>query len=137
MNKKIILYSLSAIILIAISFWAGMKYSQASNPGALGKFGIRNWNFSPDQRMGANRATSPKNGFVAGKIISKDDKSLTVQVSDGGSKVIFFSTTTKAVKSAELPLSEIGINQQVNINGLANADGSISAQMIMIQDFKK
>lgn len=136
MNKKLIsLLILGFVIVGAGSFFGGMKYAESKNPLA-GNFK----NLTSDQRaqMGANsRIGGAGNrtgaGFISGDIITKDDKSITVKIGDGGSKIIFYSGSTQITKNASGTASDLEIGKAVTVNGSANDDGSLTAQTIQIR----
>lgn len=140
MNKNIILsIILTAIIIGSGAFYGGMKYAQAKNPGASANFA----NLTPGQRQqraqqmgGAKRTGNNAQGanFINGDIISKDDKSVTIKMQDGGSKIVFYSLSTPIKKSADGVASDLEIGKQVMISGSQNQDGSITAQNIQIRN---
>ena len=72
-------------------------------------------------------------GFLAGEILSKDDKSITVKTPDGSSKIVYFSDTTSVSKSTQSFSSDLAVGSQVTVGGQSNADGSIAAQNIQIR----
>ena len=96
MSKKIIIiFVLTHIIAIGVGVYGGMKYGQANVPVPARGGG----NFSGSGGMrGAGRVNG--GGFSSGQIISKDDKSITIKLQDGGSKIVFFSGSTAVMKSA-------------------------------------
>lgn len=139
MNKKINL--LIAIIAIAIvgggAFFGGMIYEKNLNSG-----GTRNGNFAnltPEQRqarvqqLNGNSANTRGGNFINGEIIGKDDKSITVKMTDGSSKIIFYSGSTQVMKNDVGTSDDLAIGKQVMANGTANNDGSISAQSIQLR----
>lgn len=130
-NKKVI--GIVVIILVAgLSFWGGMmlagknikaaatsrQNSFAQNGGARGDAGMR---------IGAS------GGLVSGQILSKDNTSITVQLNNGGSKIVFFSPTTKIEKTIDGSAVDAIIGKSVMINGTTNSDGSVSATSIQIR----
>lgn len=142
-NKMLVGFLIAVIIVGASSFYGGMLYgksqSRAQNLafgqrqgfGANGTGGLlRN---GTGQARGGNRAGG---GFVNGDIIAQDDKSITVKSLDGGSKIIFLSASTQISKFSAGSVSDLIVGQTVTANGLANSDGSFTAQMIQLRPSK-
>jgi hypothetical protein len=134
MNKTIYTIIVVALVGGALGFWGGMIYANNSAKTAR-ETGMSNFqNLTAAQRVQVNmRRGGQGGGSVAGDIISKDDKSITVKSADGGSKLIFFSTSTRVTKFAEGNIEDVAVGAQVVINGIANSDGSITAQAIQIR----
>jgi len=132
MKNVIIAVVITTLIIGGGSFFAGIKYTQAKNNTAAQSLNANGRQFrtgtgTPGQNRGAN------GGFVNGSILSKDDKSITVQIQGGGSKIIFLSGSTTISKSADGTISDLEIGKNVMVNGTANSDGSVSAQSIQIR----
>jgi hypothetical protein len=126
--KKLLVIIVIILIVGAGAFFGGMKYGQSKVPQRQQGF----------QQMGANvgnrfRSGQGGNGFVGGEIISKDDKSVTIQLPDGGSKIIFFSNSTVITKSAEGSLNDLAVSKQIIITGDQNSDGSYTAKTIQLR----
>ncbi len=148
-NKLIQIIIAVTLVVGGGAFYAGMKYGQNNpiNP-KQGNFsaqgGIQGGqNLTPEQRQqraqqlsagnGAKTGIRAGGGFTTGEIVSKDNKSITLKLQDGGSKIIFLSNSTEITKSANGDLNDIEIGKNINVNGSANSDGSISAQTIQIR----
>ena len=71
-------------------------------------------------------------GCIAGEVLSKDDKSVTLKLRDSGSKIIFFSDSTQITKSAGGSAKDLTVGQEISATGEANSDGSVNAQTIQI-----
>jgi hypothetical protein len=122
-----------AIVVAGAGFLGGMKYggvknspqNQANLQNAFGRqYGTRNTGQSGNQ-----------NGVSAieGQIVSMDDKSITIKLRDGGSKVVFYSTSTQVRKITEGSANDLSANEQITILGKTNPDGSVTAQFIQLR----
>ncbi len=134
MKNTIIIAIVVAVVVGAGSFYAGTTLGKSgSNQGA---------GFARGQMMNGNRGfngqingarSAQAGGFVAGKIIAKDDQSITIESQGGGSKIIFFSTSTAVTKSTAGSPTDLSVGTNVTANGKTNSDGSVSAEMIQIR----
>lgn len=124
--KKYLPILIAILVTGGIAFYGGSQYGKNQSLAAAPGTGRGNF-------QGRQRGAGGAGGFIGGQIISKDDKSITVQGMDGSSKIIFFSDTTKIMKAVDGTLADLAQGKQVTINGTANPDGSISAQMIQLR----
>jgi hypothetical protein len=147
--KKLLPIIIAIIIVGGGAFYAGMKYQESKTPTAglaAGNFqNLRNLSSQQRQQMfgqsGANASGTLAGGrgganAAAGEIIAKDDKSITVKLQDGGSKIIFYSDSTEIGKFASGTQNDLEIGKTVIVNGKANSDGSITAQSIQLRPVK-
>ena len=117
-------------------FVAGTKFS--GGPKGFQNLGsedrqARIQQFSGEMGGGMMRGARVDGGGVTGEIISRDDKSMTVKLSDGGSKIIFYSSETAITKSVSGTVNGLTVGEQVMVLGTANDDGSVTAQSIQIR----
>ncbi len=127
--KKIILFIAVAMFVGGGLFYGGLKYGgrralalgRQARMGQMGGIGMRG-------ARGGNAG-----GFATGEIISKDDKSITIKLRDGGSKIIFVTQATPVTKSVAGSLNDAAVGEQVVVSGATNPDGSISAESIQIR----
>jgi hypothetical protein len=114
-----------------------MKFdaAQASHARlARGAGNFAQFNGAAGGQAGAARgARGAGGGFVTGSVIAKDDKSVTVQVMGGGSKIVFFTDKTEVMKSATGTAADLVNGTQVIITGAGNPDGSVNATSIQIR----
>lgn len=142
--EKIINTSVSTLIVVAlvaagIGFFGGQQYAKSQvGESVSGQNNRGNFSGAPGRAMnggnGAGRLGS-RGGAVAGEVLSKDDKSITVKSNDGGSKIIFYSTSTQFMKTEPGAVSDIEIGKSVFVNGPANSDGTMTAQSIQLGRF--
>jgi hypothetical protein len=111
-----------AIIIAGASFFGGMKYQESKRP-AFNRQTTNN-----DMRRGQNGNNRPVNG----EILNSDDKSITVKLIDGSSKIVLLTSTTSLNKAAEATKSDLKPGERISVFGVTNADGSVTAQNIQL-----
>lgn len=122
----IVVLIIVVLVVGAGGFFAGMKYQQSKS--LAGRFanlqGARNGQFLQQRNQGYR----PVNGDV----ISQDDKSITVKLQDGSSKIVFFTDTTSFNKSTEGSKADLKDGERVSVLGTENSDGSVTAQSVQL-----
>ncbi len=123
------IYLVVAILVVIVgggAFFAGMKYQQSKQPAFLRQMaGVQG------QRTGTG---GNRTGFrpVNGEIISSDDKSITVKLQDGSSKIVLLSDNTQINKAAEATKEDLKAGEKVAVFGQENSDGTVTAQNIQL-----
>ena len=126
-DRKIV-WLVGGVIVLVVVFYAGISYgksqalaTQSANAirGGRGNFGGRGGRIA--------------GGFLGGEIITKDAQSITLKLTDGGSKIIFYTDQTKVMKAIDGTTADLVVGKNVSINGTTNADGSINAQSVQIR----
>lgn len=145
--KKILPIFVALILIIGFgAFYGGMKYPQSRTPRGFSPGDFQNFrslsSAEREQRMrqfggnglrgGLGGGQKGGNGLAAGEIISKDDKTVTIKLSDSGSKIIFYSEATEIGRLAKGVVSDLEVGKNIAVTGAANADGSITAQSIQL-----
>ena len=138
MKKILPIIIVSIIVIGGGAFYGGMKYQQSKNPtSGLSRQNFQNLSEEQRQQLQANAGGAFQGGnrtagqdFLAGEVISKDAQSLTLKIQDGGSRIVFLSSSTTVSKTAEGSLNDIEIGKQIMITGKQNSDGSYVAQAI-------
>lgn len=69
---------------------------------------------------------------VLGSILSMDDKSITVKLADGSSRIVFFSDTTHYSNTTDATKGDLKVGENVAVFGTPNSDGSETAGTIQI-----
>jgi len=125
------------VLLVGVgSFYAGTKYAtrkggDGSRIARMQGQGLSGGTFGRAMGGGAGRGTA--GGFVTGEVLMKDANTITVKMRDGGSKIIFFSSSTTMGKMAVGSIDDLTQGTQVVVNGTTNQDGSVSATMVQIR----
>lgn len=123
-SNTIVIVLLVATIVGGGGFFAGMKYQQSKRP--QGRFG--NFQIGQAGQFGQRQGFRPING----EIISTDDKSITVKLTDNSSKIVLLTDTTAINKSSEGSKEDLKVGKKVVVFGTENSDGSITAQSIQL-----
>lgn len=132
------------VLLILVGagfFYGGMKYANSKRTAGFGADRAGGGNFRVGNMMGGGvtRGTGMGGGsgrgigFATGEIISKDDSSITIKLRDGGSQIIFFSTSTQIMKSSAGSVEDLKAGENITVNGSTNQDGSVTAQSIQLR----
>lgn len=118
------------VIVAAAGFWGGMTYekSKAASFAGAGAGGNARYGGRFGGGAGGASAMMPVNG----KITASGNNSITVQLSDGSSKIVDLTSTTKINKSSTGSVSDLTTGQNVTAFGAANSDGSITAQAVNV-----
>ena len=129
--KKIIPIIVILILVVGGgAFYGGMKYGQSKIPSRQAL-----QNLSPEQRQqllqGRTGGGTGAN-FLNGEFISRDEKSLTLKMQDGGSKIVFFSDSTKISKTTEGSINDVEVGKTLSVGGKQNSDGSFTAETIQL-----
>jgi len=126
MKKTIPIIIAIVIVVAGGTFYCGMKYQESKLPKGLAGRNFQNIG-------GLNGSTGQRNSnFSNGEIISKDDKSITIKLRDGGSKIIFLSDSTKITKQADGSSDDFEVGKSIMVGGKQNSDGSITADTIQL-----
>lgn len=72
-------------------------------------------------------------GFVSGEIISKDDGNITIKLPDGGSRIIFYSSSTAIEMFVTGSAENLLTGKMVSVNGTSSGDGSVVARSIQLR----
>ncbi|MFA5188784.1 MAG: hypothetical protein WC460_05470 [Patescibacteria group bacterium] len=129
-NQTLIISIIIVLVVGAGAFYGGMVYAK-SQKGSMANSG-RFQGFNAAGAQGSTRLAA-NGGAVSGQLLSQDDKSITLKLNNGGSKIIFLSDTTQITKSVSGAVADLTTGENLMVSGTANADGSITAQTIQIR----
>jgi len=131
MKKPVIIIGLVLVSAVVAggSFYGGMIYGQKK---ITSDFAQRMGSINGRNGVPAN-INRQSGGMVSGDITTKDDKSITVSLRGGGSKIVFFSDKTEFGKFVSGTAADLEIGKSVAITGTTNQDGSVTAQSIQLR----
>jgi len=118
------------IVIVIIALAGGYFWGKASVParGARSYFGA-----ASGTRGFAGARGGAGGGFVAGTITSNDGSSLTVELPNGNSENVYYSSSTQVIKPSPASVGDLTSGTMVMIGGTTNPDGSVTAQSIQIR----
>jgi len=125
MNNKILLAVLvAALVFGAGGFFGGMQYQKSRRQVP------RDFQAMREQRGFFQGQERP----VSGEIIARDEKSITVKLPDGSSRIVFVGEGTKISESTPSAKERLVEGTLVFVTGTANPDGSLTATSIQMGD---
>lgn len=136
-QNTIILVVILMLVVGGGSFGIGYKVAQGKNKlSAFTRNGANQMMARGDrngQGLGQGQqagATMRGNRQIAGEVISLDDKTMTIKMPDGSSKIVLLSSTMTISKSIDAPKTDLKVGSKVAIFGSQNSDGSQTATTI-------
>ncbi len=137
MNNKLILpLVIIALLFGGAGFFGGMKYAQSkTSSNASGQFAaMRAGGAAGGTRTGAGvQFRGANGGMTSGEVVTSDANGLTVKLSDGSSKNVYYASSTTIGKMAEGSKDDISQGTSIVVTGASNSDGSITANTIQIR----
>ncbi len=122
------------LIVAVVALVGGYFYGKSTaSAGAAGRFAGRTGAFASSTAGFAGRGGGAGGGFVSGQILSLSGDSMTIQLANGNSQVIFYSSSTSVIKPEPAPVSSLAPGTMVMIGGTTNSDGSLTAQSIQVR----
>lgn len=132
MKNNLIIAAVFALIVGGVAgFFGGIQYQKSQRFQA---FQLNGQATQPNGSGNFRAGQGARNGFVpiTGEIIESDDKSITVKLEDGSSKIVLLSKDTSISKSDNVSVSELKKGERVAAFGTQNTDGTITAQNIQL-----
>ncbi len=117
-------------VVAAIALAGGYFWGKASVPAAAVNAGGA-YSGTAARRSGGGSANGQT--FAAGQIAAMDATSITLQLANGNSEVIFYSSSTEVTKPTTVPVSALSVGSSVVIDGTQNSDGSMTASSIQVR----
>lgn len=129
-QNQIIVIAVVVLLVGAGAFFVGIQYQKMQrNQFGQGRFNGQTAGSANSQfRSGQNGMGRPVNG----EIISSEDKSITVKLPDGSSKIVFVNDQSKIMEATAATKESLTTGKNVMIFGTTNQDGSVTASNIQL-----
>ncbi len=132
MQKEIIIVVLVALVAGGLGFFGGMQYGQNKTPQFAQMMQNGAGQYGAPTRGGQGARTGKRGGAVVGNILSIDNGTITVKLTNGSSKIIDVTGSTTYEKSDTAAVSDLKVGDRVAAFGAANSDGSVTATNVQI-----
>ena len=120
----------ACIACAVVFFFVGMIVGK----GMSGRTGIAGGGYSASSTRGYGGGRGGSGGgFASGQISDIEGQSITLQLPNGNSEVVLYSSSTQVIKPTTASMSDLTVGTQVMIGGTQNSDGSLTAQSIQIR----
>ena len=123
-KNQVIVIVLLVIVGVGV-FFAGMKYQQNQRGQFIRTGGV-------DRMRQFQQGVGQNIRAVSGEILSQDDKSITVKMQDGSSKIVLLTDKTSIIEATASSTQNLKTGEQVLVSGSENSDGSVTAQNIQL-----
>jgi len=141
MNKNVAVTVALVLVVGVGGVFGGMTFqkSQTQSTG-MGQFGGPGGGpgFGGPGGYGGMRNGMNRQGMgrpVSGKIIEKDDNSITVKMDDGSTKIVMVPSSSTVNKASKATKEDLKVGENVMVMGTTNSDGSVSATNINLGEF--
>lgn len=128
MKKYLVHIGWFVIAIVALSggyYWgnAGATAMRAGFAG-VGSYGLSTRRFGGGATSG---------GFIAGQIAQLGGGSMTLQLANGNSRVVFYSSSTPVSEPTIVSPNTLKVGTNVMVGGTSNSDGSLTATTIRVR----
>jgi hypothetical protein len=127
--KTHIIWLLIAIVVGLGGFFYGKSTAAASRSGFAGAGAFA----SSTRSRFAGAGGTAGGGVAVGTITAMDSSSITLQLANGNSEVVFITTSTPVTEPTTVSPSTLAVGTNVMVAGTTNSDGSVTAQSIQVR----
>jgi len=135
MNKQIIINLIIGVSVGVLAFIGGLKYAEM-NPAKIApsQYGQGNFRMMQNGSGSAQKQTGTRMGFrpIFGEVLSIDENTMTVKLSDGSTKIVVLTDKSAASTQTEVKISDIKEGTKVSVMGAEGEGNTITAQSIVL-----
>jgi hypothetical protein len=132
--KKYLVHIIWLVVAIAAlvgGFFWGKSSAAASRYAGFAGAGTLSSSTRGFARTGTGGAAG--GGLATGQITAITSSSMTLQLANGNSEVVFYATSTPVTKEATVSPSVLSVGTNVMVGGTSNSDGSVTATTIAVR----
>ena len=118
-------------IVVVLALVGGYYYGKSAGRPSFAGFG--GTGSSTRGGFAGRGAGGAGGGFAAGQVTAKDSTSLTLQLANGNSEVVFYSSSTSVIEPQPASINDVTPGTNVMVGGTTNSDGSVTAQSIQVR----
>ena len=126
MKNNFVMTGIALVVVAVVAFFAGTKYQQNQTSQTS------QTTQGTGRGQGRSRNGGGGGGRVMGDILNADDKSITVKMPDGSTKLVLLSSTTAITTATAAAKTDLKVGTRVGVFGTDNPDGSTTAQTIQL-----
>lgn len=134
-NARTLVPIICVLIGLGVGFLGGFEYRNYRLNQTRGNFAAGSANGTFQRFTGTQSGAQNgmmRGGAVTGSILSMDDKSITVKLPDGSSKIVLFSDSTTYSDTQKAAKTDLKVGSEVAVFGAPNSDGSVTATNVQI-----
>jgi hypothetical protein len=117
------------VIVVVVAFAGGWYIGQNTAPAAMGRAG-----YPSSTRGGFGARTGAGGGFAAGTVTAIDSNSITLQLANGNSENVFYSSSTSVIEPQPASISAVKLGVNVMVGGATDSAGNLTASSIQIRN---
>jgi hypothetical protein len=121
------------LVIALVALGGGYYWGNASATASRGSFTGAAGTFGSSTRRFAGAGGAAGGGLAVGQIMTIGSSSITLQLANGNSEVVFYSSSTPVSEPTTVPASELKVGTNVMVAGTTNSDGSVTAQTIQVR----
>lgn len=118
------------LVIAIVALVGGYFYGKSTVSSVAGRFGGRGLSSST---FAGRTGGATGGGFVAGTVVSMSSDNMTIQLANGNTQIVFYSSSTAVIKPEPASVSDLTTGTMVMIGGTENSDGSLTAASIQVR----
>jgi len=120
------------VVVVIIAFIGGIYYGKTTVPSVASRGNFAGLTSSTRGSF-AGRTGAAGGGAVIGQVTAVDANSITVQLANGNSEVVLYSSSTPVTEPTKVSPSILATGMTITVGGTQNSDGSLTAQTIVFE----